>query len=111
VIGANAYATSYTYDDGDLATITYPSGRIVNFTRNVLGQISGVTTQLNSTSPSQNVATGIAYRPMSDLVTGFTWGNGLTYATTFTDDYWLKTLKVKDASTAIDNLAYGYADK
>jgi len=110
VIGANTYVTSYTYTGGNLTGITYPSGRIVTLTRNALGQVSKVRTKLNSSSAYENVATSIIYRPMADLVAGFTYGNGLTYAAIFDNDYRPATLSVKDGSTNIVSLSYGYAD-
>ena len=42
VIGSNSYGTAYTYDPaGNILTETYPSGRIVAYTRDALGRICG----------------------------------------------------------------------
>jgi YD repeat-containing protein len=69
VIQAKAYTTACTYDTGDnLTQMTYPSGRIVSFSRNALGQISGITTKKDAASAAANVATGITWSAMSDLV-------------------------------------------
>ena len=49
VIASHSYGTAYTYDAaGNILTETYPSGRIVTYTRDALGQISGITTKQNS---------------------------------------------------------------
>ena len=42
------YTTGYSYDAGNhLTRITYPDGREVNYTRDVLGRIASITTTVN----------------------------------------------------------------
>lgn len=54
------YTVNYTYDaDGNIAQITYPSGRIVNYSRDSLGHISGVTTEQNSSSSAVTLASSV----------------------------------------------------
>jgi YD repeat-containing protein len=51
------YTIGYAYDAaGNITQITYPSGRIVSYARDVLGRISGVTTQANATAPVVTLA-------------------------------------------------------
>jgi YD repeat-containing protein len=41
-----AFTTSYTYDLAcNVATMNYPSGRVVSFARDSLGRITGITKQ------------------------------------------------------------------
>ncbi|MDE2384366.1 MAG: RHS repeat protein [Alphaproteobacteria bacterium] len=111
VIAAKTYTTSYAYDAaGHVSQITYPSGRIVIYARNSLGQVTGVTTKQNATAAVANVATGITYAPMSNLVTGLTHGNGLVTTAAFDQDYRIASLKVANGATNVSSLTYAYAD-
>jgi len=111
VIAAKTYTTAYTYDAaGHVSQITYPSGRIVIYARNANGQVRGVTTKQNATAAVVNVATGITYAPISNLVTSLTHGNGLVTSATYDQDYRLSGLNVKNGAAFISNLAYAYAD-
>src|SRR5262245_55734241 len=92
-------SAGYSYDPaGNVASMTYPSGRIVSFSRDAVGHIAAIATKENASASPEDVATSIAYRPMSDLVASFAYGNGLTYAASFTQDYWPETLKVEDGA-------------
>jgi RHS repeat-associated protein len=111
VIGSQSYTTAYAYDAADhLTEITYPSGRIVTYARNSLGQISGVTTKQNSGASAVNVATSVTWKPMSDLLAGMTHGNGLATTTGYDLDYRLTSLLLQDGGTSISSLAYTYTD-
>jgi RHS repeat-associated protein len=69
------YTTAYTYDAADrVMSMTYPSGRVVTYTRDVLGRISGVTTTLNGATAT--LASNMTYRA-DGLLTGQSLGNGL----------------------------------
>ena len=49
VIATKTYITSYLYSaSGKITQITYPSGRIVNYVRNSLGQVTSVTSKQNA---------------------------------------------------------------
>jgi RHS repeat-associated protein len=68
--GTLTYTTSYTWTTGDrLATITYPSGRVVTYGRNTTGKISTV-------SSGGPVISGRTYRPDGQMKTQ-AWGNSL----------------------------------
>lgn len=93
-----AYTTSSTWSPADrLASITYPSGRVVSYTRNSLGQISAIATG------GQNIVTGRTYRA-DGLLTGQTYGNGLVD----TRSYDLQGRLIAWATGAIDSRTYGY---
>jgi YD repeat-containing protein len=62
ITGGIAYNIGYSYDAaGNIAQIAYPSGRIVSYSRDSLGRISGVTTQQNSGSSASR------WRPASPM--------------------------------------------
>jgi RHS repeat-associated protein len=111
VVQGKSYITNYVYNAADLVTqITYPSGRIVIVARNSLGKISGITTKKDAAAAAVNVATGITWSEMAELVKGFTYCNGLTFAATYDLDYRIATLKVKNGATDTISFAYSYAD-
>ena len=102
VIATKAYTTSYLYNAaGHISQITYPSGRIVIYARNSLGQVTGVTSKQTSASAAVNVATGITYAPLSNLVTSLTHGNGLITTATYDQDYRLSGLNVKNGVNSL----------
>jgi RHS repeat-associated protein len=110
-IEGEAYPTFYQYDAGDkVSQMTYPSGRIVTYARNALGQVTAVTTKKNATAAVANVATAITWSAMSDLVTGFAYGNGLSFAATYDLDYRISTLKVLNGAANVISLSYSYED-
>ena len=111
VIGSQTYTTTYAYDAADhLTQITYPSGRIVTYARNSLGQVSGVTAKQNALAANENVATGVTWKPMSDLLGGMTHGNGLATTAGYDLDYRLTSLLLQDGATDISSLSYTYTD-
>jgi YD repeat-containing protein len=66
---------NYTYDaGGNIAQITYPSGRIVNYSRDSLGHISRVTTEQSSSSSAVTLASSVVSMPnprMSEMFATF----------------------------------------
>jgi YD repeat-containing protein len=109
---AKVYTTSYLYNAaGNITQITYPSGRIVIYARDSLGQVSGVTTKQTAAAPTAvDVATGVIWKPMSNLVAGLTHGNGLTTSAGYDLDYRLTSLQVKNGAAFVSNLGYSYGD-
>ncbi|MEP0068937.1 RHS repeat-associated core domain-containing protein [Pyruvatibacter sp.] len=100
-IQTQSYVTTYTYDLTDqIASVTYPSGRIVTYTRNGTGRVSDVATQQNSGATSVDLASYIEWQPMSGIVQSFDYGNGLNLWRTFTDDYQLDQLLIENLSTS-----------
>ena len=79
------YATSYSYDSaGQLETITYPSGRVVSYARNALGEINQVTSNLGATQ--KTIIGNATYAPFGPL-TSLTYGNGLDVDYSRRNDY------------------------
>ena len=111
VIASKTYTTGYLYNAaGLISQITYPSGRIVIYARNVNGQVTGVTTKQNAAAAVVNVATGMTYAPLSNLLTGLNHGNGLATTAGYDLDYRLTALQVKNGATTVSSLAYAYGD-
>jgi RHS repeat-associated protein len=103
VVDGNTHVTVYTYDDADLVeSITYPSGRTVEYTRNVLGQITEVETTYDTTTLT--VADSIEYEPFGPL-SGLTFGNSLVMSRDYDLQYRLTdqtTGSVQDLSFTLD---------
>ena len=76
-----AYTTGYGYDLGDrVSAISYPDGMQVNYTRDALGRITGVSTMVNGVT--QTLVSNRSYRA-DGVLTGQTYGNGLAEARSF----------------------------
>jgi RHS repeat-associated protein len=107
-IGGQSYATAYAYDLADNVTqIVYPSGRIVDYSYDGLGRISGVTTKANAGAASETVASSVDYQPFGPLK-GLTYGNGLSLVRSFDADGRLATHRVSFGAQDTQNLTYGY---
>ncbi|WP_229188154.1 RHS repeat-associated core domain-containing protein [Bradyrhizobium oropedii] len=101
------YNVAYAYDlDGNVMQITYPSGRIVNFSRDTTGRVTAVTT--GGGTPA-TLASGVGYLPFGPLRT-LTYGNGLILNRTFNQDYNLTALKVAQGTTSVVDYGYGYGN-
>ena len=70
-----SYTHQYAYDDGDrIIQATYPSGRIVDYSRDGVRRIEAVDASINGIS--QSVTGNIQYRA-DNRMTSCTFGNGL----------------------------------
>jgi RHS repeat-associated protein len=103
-IGGNTHVTAYEYDDADLVTsIAYPSGRTVDYDRNVLGQITTVDSTYGGSATA--VASSATYEPFGPLK-GLMFGNGLVLARAFDQQYRLTdqtTGTVQDLTFTLDD--------
>ncbi len=78
--GSVSLTTSYSYyPTGQLASITYPSGKIVAYGYNLLGQLASIGVN------GQPVIIGASYQPFGP-VASWTWGNNSPYARSFDSD-------------------------
>jgi YD repeat-containing protein len=74
-IGGVSYSTAYTYDTADrIATITYPSGTIITYTRDALGRIDSVSATMDG--DTRTLASNIRYLPFGPIQ-GYDFGNGI----------------------------------
>ncbi|MCA3561466.1 MAG: RHS repeat protein, partial [Aestuariivirga sp.] len=110
-IAGKSYTLAYAYNAaGRLTSLTYPSGRVVSFTRDALGRVTAVSTKATATASQQTVASGIAWSPMSSLLTSLTHGNGLAATRAYDGDGRLASLKLNNGATRLADLSYAYGD-
>ena len=94
------FTTGYAYDAaGTLTSITYPSGRVVAFSLNANGQVSGVTEDSNT------LASAITYLPFGGIKT-MSFGNSVALTNTYNNAYQLTN---KQHGSLFNN-AYTYDD-
>ena len=106
-IAGIVYTTGYGYDLADeLTRIAYPSGGIVNYQRDSLGQVSGVTWQANASATPAALATSITYLPFGPMQ-AMTLGNGVQIADSYDFDYRLAR-KQATGTAALQDLTLGY---
>jgi RHS repeat-associated protein len=100
---------SYTYDNADrVVSITYPSGRIVNYTRNLYGRVTAVATRANASAPLQYLVSGITYEPFGSMLSA-TYGNGLLFQQSWGNDGRLASRRLYlPAGTDVSLLTYAY---
>ncbi|RYE13901.1 MAG: hypothetical protein EOP51_29040, partial [Sphingobacteriales bacterium] len=87
VVNGITKSVTYTYDKaGNLTSMTYPSGRIINYTRDNAGRVQAVKTKVNSSAAEQTVISTVNYLPFGPT-NSFTYGNGLTHTLSYDNDY------------------------
>jgi RHS repeat-associated protein len=107
VTGAGTLNTSYAFDAGNnISSITYPSGTLVQYARDIMGRVTSLTAQPPGAGSPSNVATGITYEPFGPI-TGLTFGNGITGTYGYDLDY-RPTTRVDAGTATVQNLTYGY---
>ena len=124
---ASSYVTGYTFNDANrLIRITYPSGMSVDYTLDAAGRILAI--DKTDSSGTETLASDIQYEPFGP-VRALTYGNGLSYAATFDQDYeldqlqsgsgidWLLSydpagnlLSIKDQGDGLNSQTFGYDD-
>jgi len=106
VNGTNTLTTTYTYDKANrYASITYPSGSVVTYTRDSVGRPINVAAKAPG-GTSVNLASSVTYEPFGP-VTGITAFNGDVEAFTFDADYRMKTL-ITTATNGAQHQTYTY---
>ena len=84
-IGAHTHTTSYAYDaDGNVTSTTYPSGRVIDYGRDAIGQITSVTS--TKSSVQKTIVSAATYEPFGPLAS-ITHGNGITVDYDRRNDY------------------------
>ncbi|TCS36715.1 RHS repeat protein [Reinekea marinisedimentorum] len=98
-----AYVTEYGYNEaGQLTTLTYPSGRLVNYSYDTQGRLAGITTQDDASAESDVVVSEISYLPFGPIST-FTYGNGVVQTYDYDLDYRLTSM-----ASEVNDWAYYY---
>lgn len=96
------WVTSYFHDTANQLTgVTYPSGRIINYIRNQVGQIAQVTQTYQG--KTETLTDAIAYLPFGPEISR-RLGNGLVTTQTYDQDYQLEQL----STPAVLSLTYNY---
>ncbi|MEW5250748.1 RHS repeat-associated core domain-containing protein [Microbulbifer discodermiae] len=91
-IASWSFSTQYGYDAlGRVASITYPSGRIVSYSRDTLGRISAITSQENAQATAQTLVSNIQYQPYGGIAS-MDYGNGITQSYSYDLDGRLETV-------------------
>jgi YD repeat-containing protein len=108
VVQSITYDTTFAYDtSGNVTQITYPSGRIVTYTRDSTGRVTGITTKANSSATAVTVVSSGTYNPFGPL-TGLTFGNSVGLTIGYDQDKQLTSIQCSVGTTTIQNLSYGY---
>lgn len=110
VIGSQTYVTGYTYSVADdVASVSYPSGRVVTYSRDSLGRVSGVVSRPTALGADVTVASGLSWRAFGGLA-GLTYGNGATLTYAYDADGRLTDMEVTGTSPIQDlTIAYDAA--
>jgi len=93
------YTTRYSYDAGNRVTgITYPNGRLVNYTRDTKGNIQSASMTLHGVTTA--LVTGNAYRP-DGLPTSRVFGNNLADTRVYSTQGQLREMYLGNADTRL----------
>ncbi|HLO29543.1 MAG TPA: RHS repeat-associated core domain-containing protein [Anaerolineales bacterium] len=83
---SGVYVTRYGYDpNGNLISMTYPSGRRITYTFDMADRVTSVSTK-RVIFFRQMLARDITYKPFGGI-SSFTYGNGLTRAVSYDNQY------------------------
>jgi len=105
IINNVTYTIGYTYNlDNQIATMTYPSGRVIKRNYDTVGRPQSI--QNNATSA--NYASSMTYNSDNEL-TGLTFGNGVVESIGYTAQrYQLSSMSYSRSGTTLFGLTYGY---
>jgi RHS repeat-associated protein len=99
--------TAFVYDAASrISSITYPSGSTVTYSRDIMGRVTELATNLSGAKKAVTVLSAIAYQPFGP-VAGLTFGNSVAEMRSFDLDYRLNTL-TDAGKSAVQKLAYDY---
>ena len=72
-VGSQSFTVAYSYSNGKLSSMTYPSGRVLTFSRDAAGRIASITA--SSGGGSTSVVSNVGYTAFGALA-GWNYGNG-----------------------------------
>jgi len=106
VVGAQSYVTQYGWTLADQpASITYPGGRIVEYTRDALGRVTAITQRDNAVAPVRTVINNVTWEPFGPLA-GLRHANTIDMAFTYDLDGRVSRILASNASTTFLDLNY-----
>jgi RHS repeat-associated protein len=105
VVDGMSYTTAYAYDLADhVVQVTYPSGRIVTYTRDAMGRIADMATATNSAAVPVAVVSGATYAPFGPL-TSLAYGNNLNLSAQYDEDY-QPSARLLTGTAIVQDLSY-----
>ena len=95
-IQGNTYETEYQYNEnGTLTSVTYPSGRVIHYHYNDLGNVINLTSEFDN--QTQTIASNISYKPFGPM-SGLTYGNNKVLTQAFDNYYRLNAKSISGVS-------------
>ena len=108
VIDDIRYTWRYEHDEiGALTKLVYPSGRIVNYQRDMQGRIAAITTRQREGIAQQSIAQDLVYDPSGEIL-AMTFGNGLVTRRQFDLEHRLTTIQTLSSLMHVRSLRYEY---
>ena len=102
IISGLRFDMAYEYNDnGEILSVTYPSGRVIKYNRDITGRITDIWSNLEGVMTNLNQKT--QYASFGPII-GSTYGNGIELNKTFDQYYRLKTIDAEH----ILNLEYSF---
>jgi len=108
-VNGTQYPLVYAYNlSGELTSLTYPSGRVVQDNYDAIGRLCAVGSSGATCTPGANYLSGFAYNTASQ-VTGFNYGNGVAATFTYSADrLQMQALSYAKGSQTLASLNYWY---
>jgi RHS repeat-associated protein len=101
-IGGTAYTIQYHYNpDGTLASLTYPSGRVVTTTEDTLGRLAQIATN------GANILTVGSYNSAGNILS-VTYGNGMQGAYGYNQQGQLSSIEYDASGSKVMDLIYDF---
>jgi RHS repeat-associated protein len=108
-VNGTQYPLIYAYNlSGELASLTYPSGRVVQENYDAIGRLCAVGTSGTTCTTGTNYISGFTYNTASQ-VTAFNYGNGVAATLTYSADrLQMQALSYAKGATTLASLNYWY---
>jgi RHS repeat-associated protein len=108
-VNGTQYPLVYAYNlSGELASLTYPSGRVVQENYDAIGRLCAVGSSGATCTTGTTYVNGFSYNTASQ-VTGFTYGNGVVATISYSSDrLQTQTLSYAKGVTTLASLNYWY---
>ena len=105
-IGSQTYALAYSYDaNGQVTSITYPSGHVVVYNRAADGLVTSVQGKADAGAAAVDLASSVSYLPFGPLAS-LTYGNGLALTRSYDQNSWLSGIAVTGMGGTLLGISY-----